>query len=214
MGQWYPWLCRAKAEHDEATIIPQRNVSRRPPMAMVAPCLSTSEWKTSGGEFHGCYQHQASWYSWYPDVSLTNFDEIWREITDINIFGFRDFCRCQRWKLRSPGYPLPGKKSTTGKATIAPAPPRPPPRPVWNSVKPGFNHHFPHEFVWKITVKTCKNPNLMANIFSHNTSLVRRYLLFPDSWMVDDLWTASQCFTCFMGFFGLDGFLAVKLWNH
>jgi hypothetical protein len=28
-------------------------------------------------------------------------------------------------------------------------------------VKPGLKH-FPHEFVWKITVKTCKNPNLMV----------------------------------------------------
>jgi hypothetical protein len=48
-----------------------------------------------------------------------------------------------------------------------------PPRPVWNSVKPGFNQHFPHEFVWKITVKTCKNPNLMVN---HVFSLIDCYL--------------------------------------
>jgi len=51
-----------------------------------------------------------------------------------------------------------------------------PPRPVWNSVKPGFNQHFPHEFVWivwKITIKTCKNPNLMVN---HVFSLIGCYL--------------------------------------
>ena len=118
-----------------------------------------SSWKTSGCEFHGCYAHRVSLnihdiYWWYPDVSSMKFDKIWREITDIQPIWIPRF-------LDVRDLPWISRISTAREEKH-----RSPPRPVWNSVvKPGFNQHFPHEFVWEITIKTCKNPNLMANIF-------------------------------------------------
>ena len=56
----------------------------------------------------------------------------------------------------SLGYPLPGKKSTG---------PAPATETCLELGETRLDQHFPHVFVWKITVKTCKNknPNLMAN---------------------------------------------------
>ena len=56
----------------------------------------------------------------------------------------------------SLGYPLPGKKSTG---------PAPATETCLELGETRLDQHFPHGFVWKITVKTCKNknPNLMAN---------------------------------------------------
>ena len=102
MDQW-SWLCRTKAEHDEAAII-QRNVSRRPPMA----CQHPDE------------KHQMRfWISWMLPTSsihdirdiLMNFDKIWREITDINLFGFRDLCRCQRSSMDLQDIHCQGRKA-------------------------------------------------------------------------------------------------------
>ena len=58
----------------------------------------------------------------------------------------------------SLGYPLPGKKSTG---------PAPATETCLELGETRLDQHFPHGFVWKITVKTCKNknPNLMANTF-------------------------------------------------
>ena len=98
----------------------------------------------------------------------------------------------------SPGYPLPGKKSTgTGKATTAPAPGH---RDLfgtrWNQVSTSTFHM---NLSGKLRLKHVKNQIWWLYNTFFPRLLFRRYLLFPDSWMADDLWTPSQCFTCFMG---------------
>jgi hypothetical protein len=101
----------------------------------------------------------------------------------------------------SLGYPLPGKKSTG---------PAPATETCLELGETRLDQHFPHGFVWKITVKTCKNPNLMVNhVFSPNRLLFRRYLLFPDTaeWlMIYELFHNVSHVS--WGFFCLDGFLA------
>ena len=77
----------------------------------------------------------------------------WHVILMKNLFGFRDFCRKLPWISRI-STAREEKHRHHGESHDCTGPR--PPRPVWNSVKPGFNQHFPHEFVWKITLKHVK----------------------------------------------------------
>ena len=129
--------------------------------------MSTSWWKTSDEvlNFMDVTHIKYPWYPWYIDDILMIY---WWYIDDILMISMiywwilirsgeklqissyldSEIFGCQRWKL-----PWISRISTAREEKH-----RSPPRPVGNSVvKPGFNQHFPHEFVWKITVKTCKN---------------------------------------------------------
>ena len=136
-------------------------------------------------------------YWWYPDVSVINFDEIWREITEIQPIWI-DFCRCQRWKLRSPGYPLPRRKARG--------------KPRLHRLRRGHRDLFGTQWwhqvcslsTWicldclEMTVKTCKNPNLMVY---HVFSLIDRYLEgIPYFHTQLNGWWFMNCFKCFTMF--------------
>ena len=104
-----------------------------------------------GFEFHGCYPHQVSMISviyWWILIRsgeklqkstyldwLLQMSEMETSISRIST------AREEKHRHHGESHDCTGPR---------------PPRPVWNSVKPGFNQHFPHECVWKITVKTWK----------------------------------------------------------
>ena len=129
-----PWT---KADDDETTIIPKWNVSRRPlDEKLQGRCFWWMLPTSTIYDLHDLHD------------SLMNYEKTWREI---------DWCQID-WCQGPPGFSmdlqdiphcqwLSGKKgagtAATGKATTAPAPPRPPPRPVWSSVvKPRFQPLF------------------------------------------------------------------------
>ena len=143
-------------------------------------------------------------YPWYPDVSLMNFDKIWREITDIDIFGFRDFRRCQRSSMDLQDIHCQGRKAPVTTQTC-----------LELSGETRFQPALSTWICLETTVKTCKNPNLMVNnVYFPHTSLFWRYLLSPYTaeWlMIYELFRNVSHVS--WGFFCLDVFLA-KPWNH
>ena len=181
-----------------------------------------SSWNPSGGESHGCYPHRVSMiYWWYiDDIPMFQWQISIRSGEKLQKSTYLD------WLLQMSEMEISISRISTareekhrhhGESHDCTGPR--PPRFVWNSVvKPGFNQHFPHEFVWivwKITVKTCKNPNLMVNnVYFPHTSLFWRYLLSPYTaeWLMiyELLHNVSHVS---WGFFDLDGFV-VKPWNH
>ena len=87
-----------------------------------------------------------------------------------------------------------------------------PPRPVWNSVKPGFNQHFPHEFVWKLRLKHVKTQIWWLIMF---ISLIHRYFE-GISYLHTQLngWWFMNCFTMFHMFHGGSLIWMFFWWNR
>ena len=153
-----------------------------------------SSWNTSGGEFHGCYPHQVPMismiYWWYiDDIPMFHWWNLIRSGEKLQISTYLD------WFLQMSEMETSISRISTAREEKH----RSPPRPVWNSVvKPGLKH-FPHEFVWKITVKTCKNPNLMVY---YSFPPIDCYLeVSPISRQLNGWWFMN-CFTMFHMFHG------------
>ena len=154
MGQWYRWLCRTKAETKLPSLLGGMFPGGHPWHVNIL--MKNIRW---GFEFHGCYRHQVSMISviyWWIlirsgeklQISTYLDSEIFADVRDLPWISRISTAREEKHRHGE-------SHDCTGPW---------PPRPVWNSVvKPGFNQHFPHEFVWTITIKTCKNPNLMVN---------------------------------------------------
>ena len=81
MGQW-SWLCRTKAEPKLPSFLGMFP-GGHPWHVILKPIRWWISWMLPTSSIHDLLMI----YRWYPDVSVTNFDKIWREITEINIFG-------------------------------------------------------------------------------------------------------------------------------
>ena len=115
-----------------------------------------SSWKTSGGEFHGCMDVTHIKYHWismiYWWISIRSGEKLQKSTYLDWLFQMSEMetSISRISTAREEKHGTRESHDCTGSR---------PPRPVWNSVvKPGLDQHFPHEFVWKITVKTCKKP--------------------------------------------------------